>query len=112
LTTKNTISSKKYRMTIDNDLILKLENLARLDLNSIEREELQKSLNQILAMIEKLNALNTEGVAPLVYLGETEQTLREDVIQHQVSTIQGLKNAPEKDAQYFKVPKVIGEKTE
>jgi aspartyl-tRNA(Asn)/glutamyl-tRNA(Gln) amidotransferase subunit C len=94
-------------MQVDRALILKLENLSRLELSETERDKLAGSLNDILKMVDKLNELNTEGVEPLVYINEDISILREDVVKNQVSRQDALKNAPDHDGTYFKVPKVI-----
>jgi aspartyl-tRNA(Asn)/glutamyl-tRNA(Gln) amidotransferase subunit C len=94
-------------MTIDKNLILRLENLARLELNDTERDRLQGSLNNILTMVEQLNALDTEGVEPLIYVNDDTQILRADVVKNQVSRKDALKNAPDQNGVFFKVPKVI-----
>jgi len=84
-----------------------LEHLARLELSPEERERIQNDLNEILKMVEKLNELDTENVEPLVYVSEAENIQREDEIKHQVERNDALKNAPDQDGTYFKVPKVI-----
>ncbi len=94
-------------MQIDRDLILKLENLAKLELSDSERERLGVDLTNILSMVEKLKELDTAQVEPLVYISEAENMLRNDEIVGQVTNDQALSNAPEKQAPYFKVPKVI-----
>jgi aspartyl-tRNA(Asn)/glutamyl-tRNA(Gln) amidotransferase subunit C len=94
-------------MQVDRDLILTLENLTRLELSEKEREKLQGSLNDILTMVDKLNALNTEGVEPLVYVNEEFSVLREDKVQHELTQKDALQNAPDHNDKYFKVPKVI-----
>lgn len=94
-------------MKADRNLILKLENLARLELTDAEREKLQGSLSDILTMVEKLGELNTEGVEPLVYINEEVSILREDVVKNQLSQSDALKNAPDHNKTHFKVPKVI-----
>ena len=94
-------------MQVDRALILKLENLARLELSDTEREKLANSLNNILTMVDKLNELNTEGVEPLVYINEDVNILREDVVKNQLPRQDALKNAPDHNGTYFKVPKVI-----
>jgi aspartyl-tRNA(Asn)/glutamyl-tRNA(Gln) amidotransferase subunit C len=94
-------------MQIDKNLILKLETLARLELSDAERNKLQGSLNDILKMVEKLDELNTEGVAPLVYINEDVNVLRDDVVKNELSREDALKNAPAQNGVFFKVPKVI-----
>lgn len=94
-------------MTIDRNLILKLENLAKLELSETERSKLTSDLNNILSMVEKLQELDTTGVEPLVYVNEEVNRLREDVISNQVSQDAALSNAPDQNGTYFKVPKVL-----
>ncbi len=94
-------------MTIDNQLILKLEHLARLQLSDSEREQLKGDLNNILTMVEKLQEVDTENVEPLVYITEHDNILRTDEVKNQVSRAAALANAPNSNEQYFKVPKVI-----
>ena len=94
-------------MTIDRSLILKLENLAMLELSGEEREKLTADLNNILAMVEKLGEPDTTGVEPLVYLNEETGRLREDEVENEVPCEKALKNAPDHDGTYFKVPKVL-----
>jgi aspartyl-tRNA(Asn)/glutamyl-tRNA(Gln) amidotransferase subunit C len=94
-------------MVIDDALILRLENLARLELSAAERTKLQGSLTNILTMVEQLNTLDTEGVEPLVYINEDVNVWREDVVNHQLTRQEALKNAPDSDGSFFKVPKVI-----
>ncbi len=94
-------------MQIDHDLILKLENLAKLELSEAERERLGKDLGNILQMVEKLKELDTSNVEPLTYISDAVNMLRDDKIRGQVTNELALSNAPEKNEPYFKVPKVI-----
>lgn len=94
-------------MKIDKQLISHLEHLARLELSEEEQNQIQKDLNEILDMVEKLNELDTDGVEPLVYINEAGNVWRPDQVQNQVERSDALKNAPEQDGSFFKVPKVI-----
>lgn len=94
-------------MEIDQSLISRLEHLARLELSTEEKENIRKDLNNILQMVEKMNELNTEKVDPLIYINEQENIWREDKVENQVNRTDALKNAPDKNEQFFKVPKVI-----
>ena len=110
---KHTFDDKKplsiyiFIMEVNKDLILKLEKLSRLELSETERSAIQKDLGNILGMVDKLNELNTDGVEPLVYISEEENTLRDDEIKHQVTREEALKNAPNADGSFFRVPKMI-----
>ena len=94
-------------MQIEEQLISRLENLAKLELSADERSQIMKDLNNILAMVGKLQELDTENVDPLVYVSEVENAWRTDEIRNQVSTADALSNAPHADDAFFKVPKVI-----
>jgi aspartyl-tRNA(Asn)/glutamyl-tRNA(Gln) amidotransferase subunit C len=94
-------------MQVKEQLISHLEKLARLQLDEAERAQFAGDLNRILAMVDTLRELHTEGVEPLVYINEAT-LLREDVIGAQLSREEALRNAPKQDGQFFKVPKVIG----
>ena len=94
-------------MKIDKPLISKLETLARLELSEAEREALRRDLNEILAMVEKLEELNLDGVEPLHYVNETPLRPRPDRVGGQVTRAEALRNAPQSDGAFFLVPKVI-----
>lgn len=94
-------------MEIDKPLISRLEQLARLELSEEEREDLRKDLNNILTMVEKLQELDLEGVAALVYVNEELSKPRPDQVEGQVGRKEALRNAPESDGEFFLVPKVI-----
>ena len=94
-------------MVVDKQLISKLENLARLELSSTDKDKIEKDLNQILTMVEKLNDVDTKGVEPLVYVNEEINNWREDEIKNEVKKEDALKNAPDEDGTHFKVSKVI-----
>jgi aspartyl-tRNA(Asn)/glutamyl-tRNA(Gln) amidotransferase subunit C len=84
-----------------------IAELARLTFNEKELESFTHQLNQILEYIEKLNELDTENVEPLSHPVEGSNVFREDVLKLSIPTDEALKNAPDKDDQFFKVPKVI-----
>lgn len=95
-------------MQIDNTLISRLEKLARLQLGDTERARLRNDLEHILDMVDTLQALDTEGVEPLIYMNDTENVFREDAVGPQLTQEEALRNAPKHDDQYFRVPKMIG----
>lgn len=92
---------------MDKALILKLEDLARLELSEAERERLGADLDKILRMVEKLQEVDVSGVEPLAYLSTAENPLREDVVAGQVDSRAALSVAPASDGVYFLVPKVL-----
>lgn len=94
-------------MQIDKQLILRLEHLARLELSEAERVRMTGDLNNILAMVEKLMELDTEDVDPLVYINDEVNVLRPDEVRNQIGREAALSNAPDRNEDFFKVPKVI-----
>ncbi|MHB8580624.1 MAG: Asp-tRNA(Asn)/Glu-tRNA(Gln) amidotransferase subunit GatC [Ignavibacteriaceae bacterium] len=85
-----------------------ISELARLKFSDDELESYTKDLNEILGYVDKLNELNTDDVEPLSHPVEGNNVFREDIVKDSISTEYALKNAPEKDESFFKVPKVIG----
>ena len=94
-------------MKIDNDLILRLEHLSKLQLTDTERKKMTGDLNNILKMIEKLEEVDTEGVEPLTHMTDVVNAFRTDEVKNQLSREDALKNAPQTDGKFFQVPKVI-----
>ena len=94
-------------MAVDNNTVDKIAELAKLQFSDAAKEEIKTDLNKMLDFVDKLNELNTENVDPLIYMLDEERVLREDEVKGQVLQDEALKNAPDKDSDYFKVPKVI-----
>jgi len=94
-------------MEINNELIDKLSALAKLEFEGDDKELIKEDLTKMLGFIEKLNNVDTEGVEPLIYMTEEESVMRPDVVKETISQEEALKNAPQKDSYYFKVPKVL-----
>ncbi len=95
------------QMEVNDELIDKLANLARLEFNAEEKEEIKEDLRKMIGFIDKLNELDTTGVEPLLHMSDNVNILRDDEVEGQVSREDALKNAPLHDEQFFKVPKVI-----
>lgn len=94
-------------MKIDNALILKLENLARLQLSDQERDKMESDLNKMLGMVSKMDELQLDDVDPLVHLTDAVNVWRPDIISEKTDRGEALKNAPKHDNKGFLVPKVI-----
>ena len=94
-------------MEITNKLIRDIAALAKLDFDEKSAEQMKVDLEKIIGFIDKLSEVDTEGVEPLIYLSEEVNVLREDELKTVVSQIEALKNAPEKDSDFFKVPTVL-----
>jgi len=94
-------------MEVNDALVDKLAQLARLKFDADEKEEIKKDLQKMIAFVEKLNELDTTGVEPLLHMSDEINVLREDEVKGSISREEALKNAPLHDEQFFKVPKVI-----
>lgn len=88
-------------------MVDKIAHLARLQFNDVEKVAIKTDLQKMIAFVEKLNELDTTGVAPLLHMSNNVNTLREDEIKGSISREDALKNASGQDDQFFKVPKVI-----
>lgn len=94
-------------MSTDIQTIRNLAHLARLEFNETKEQEMLSDLNKILNWMDKLGELNTDNVEPLIHMSEEVNVMRDDMAQNTVSHEEALRNAPKKDSDYFRVPKVM-----
>ena len=94
-------------MKISKQEVIDTAELARLDFEDSELEKFTEQLGNILEYIEDLNELNTDGVQPTSHVLELTTPLREDRVEQLITTEEALQNAPDKDDDFFVVPKVI-----
>jgi aspartyl-tRNA(Asn)/glutamyl-tRNA(Gln) amidotransferase subunit C len=94
-------------MEVNDVLVDKLANLARLQFNETEKESIKHDLQRMIHFVEKLNELDTTGVEPLLHMSEQVNILRADEVKGSISRTEGMQNAPLHDEAFFKVPKVI-----
>jgi aspartyl-tRNA(Asn)/glutamyl-tRNA(Gln) amidotransferase subunit C len=88
-----------------------IAKLAKLEFTDTEKEKFTHQLNQILEYVEQMNKLDTSHVEPLSHVIELSNVFRPDEVKQGVSTAEALKNAPSKTEEFFKVPKVINERS-
>jgi aspartyl-tRNA(Asn)/glutamyl-tRNA(Gln) amidotransferase subunit C len=94
-------------MEVTSTLVEKLAHLSRLQFTEAEKTAYTSDLQNMIAFVEKLNELDTTGVEPMLHMGDAVNALRDDEVKGSVTRAEALLNSPAKDAQYFKVPKVI-----
>ena len=94
-------------MKITRELLDKIAHLARLELNEKDAEKMMHDMSAIVDWMEKLNEVNTDGIEPLTSMSHEVNVLREDQVKNQLDHESVLKNAPQKDLDYFHVPKVL-----
>ncbi|MAN05087.1 MAG: Asp-tRNA(Asn)/Glu-tRNA(Gln) amidotransferase GatCAB subunit C [Owenweeksia sp.] len=94
-------------MKLTKEQVEKLAHLARLEFTEEQKESMLNDMDNILGFVEKINGLNLEGIDPLIYMSDEVNVLRKDEVKQETSKDDALKNAPSKDTDYFKVPKII-----
>jgi aspartyl-tRNA(Asn)/glutamyl-tRNA(Gln) amidotransferase subunit C len=83
--------------------------LARLELSEADKEQMRRQLDSILAYIDKLSALDTEGVEPTSHAVPLTNVMREDTPRPSFPQSDMLANAPDRAGDFFRVPKIIEE---
>ena len=94
-------------MSIDKDKIKKVSKLARISVDDKKIDNLSKDLNSIFKFIEKLNELNTDKTEPLSSILNQPLRSRKDEINDGKIREKILENSPQKNEEFFVVPKVI-----
>ena len=94
-------------MSVSLDDVHYISQLARLRLDPEQAESIRGDLNRILEYMDTLSQVDTEGVEPLEHVLEIQLSPREDrplpPLDHELA----MRNAPDADTDYFRVPKVI-----
>ena len=94
-------------MTIDLKTIKHISKLSRISVDDKKAEKLAGDLNSIFEFIEKLNKLDTKNIEPLTSVAETTLKFRNDEVKSKNIRDQILKNSPDKNEDFFVVPKVV-----
>ena len=94
-------------MSIDKDTVKHISKLARISVDEKKINNLSKDLTSIMRFIEKLNKLNTDKINPLTSIINASLKPRADDIKDGQIRDEILKNSPEKNDEFFVVPKVI-----
>ena len=94
-------------MDIDKKLVKKIATLSRVKIEEKEVERISKDLSKIITWVEKLNEVDTKDVKTVANPSDIKIPFRKDEINDGKIEDKILKNAPEKKAGYFVVPKVV-----
>ncbi len=81
--------------------------LAQLTVSDETKERLVNELGEILAYMDKLNELNTDGIEPMMHVLDMTNVYREDVVEPSLEREAALQNAPRTDGVYFMVPRIL-----
>jgi aspartyl-tRNA(Asn)/glutamyl-tRNA(Gln) amidotransferase subunit C len=94
-------------MAINRDTVKYTANLARIELSDKELEHFTGQLDRILAYVDKLNTLNVANLEPTSHVLDMKNVYRDDVVKKSLPVADVIKNAPSKENNLFKVPKII-----
>ena len=94
-------------MPIDKNQVKKVAKLSRISLEDNKIDSLSKDLDSILTFVEKLNELDTKEIKTLKSIADKTLEARNDIIDDGKIKNDILKNSPEKNEDFFFVPKVI-----
>jgi len=94
-------------MKISDKTVDHIAHLARLEFEGDKKAAIKKDMEKIISFIDKLQEIDTENVEPLIFMTNEVNSLREDDPIVSLTQDQVLKNAPKKDSDYFRIPKVL-----
>jgi len=94
-------------MSLSLDDVSRIARLARIEISPAEAEQTRSQLNGILAFVEQLQAVNTDGIAPMAHAVDVVQRLRPDAVTETDRRDAFQAIAPETEAGLYLVPKVI-----
>lgn len=94
-------------MSIDNSIVKKISRLSKLKIEPTSEKKMAEELNNILNWVESLQEVDTTKIQPLLSVINEGMPLREDKVIMDDNPEDILKNAPEKESNFFVVPKVV-----
>lgn len=94
-------------MKITEEIVDHIAHLARLRFPGNQKAEIMADMEKITNFMDKLSEVDTENVEPLIFMTDEVNKLREDEVKMDISKEDALKNAPKKDSDYFRIPKVL-----
>ncbi|MFA7273672.1 MAG: Asp-tRNA(Asn)/Glu-tRNA(Gln) amidotransferase subunit GatC [Crocinitomicaceae bacterium] len=97
-------------MKISDETVDHIAHLARLEFEGDKKVAIKADLENIISFMDKLQEVDTENVEPLIFMSDEVNVLREDVAKDTLTQAEALKNAPKKDSDYFRIPKVLDNK--
>ncbi|WP_375569282.1 Asp-tRNA(Asn)/Glu-tRNA(Gln) amidotransferase subunit GatC [Ahrensia marina] len=94
-------------MSVDSDTVRRIAHLARIRLEDERIEPMREELNAILAFVEQLNEVKTDGVEPMTSVVATKMRLRADAVTDGNISEDVVANAPASEDGFFMVPRVV-----
>lgn len=94
-------------MNINRDVLDKMAHLARLEFDEKDAEKMMADMSAMVTWVEKLKEVDTTGVEPLTSMSHEVNAMRTDEVKPTLTHEEVLQNAPLKNEDYFRVPKVL-----
>lgn len=94
-------------MKISEEIVDHIAHLARLEFEGDKKQAILNDMENIISFMDKLSEVDTDNVEPLIFMNDEYNKLREDIAKVTVTQDEALKNAPKKDSDYFRIPKVL-----
>ncbi len=94
-------------MKVSEETVKHIAHLARLEFEGENKLAMQQDLESIISFMDVLQEVPTDNVEPLIFMNDEVNKLREDIAVNTVTQAEALKNAPKKDSDYFRIPKVL-----
>lgn len=99
--------TNRTTMSVSLEEVRYIAQLARLRFTDEEEQEMARQMSRILDYMDQLSELDTTDVPPMSHVLELTNVFRTDEVQQRITRDDALRNAPEADDTYFRVPKVI-----
>lgn len=94
-------------MKITEDVVNHIAHLSKLQFEGESKKAIQQDLENIVSFMEVLGEVDTEHLEPLIFMNDEINVLREDVPAQTIQKEEALSNAPKRDSDYFRIPKVL-----
>lgn len=94
-------------MILSEALIDHLAHLCKLEFVGEDKQLIREDMEKIVKFMNQLEEIPTDDIEPLIFMNEDVNRLREDEIKAEITHEEALKNAPKKDTDYFRIPKVL-----
>ena len=95
------------KMKITDEIVDHIAHLARLKFEGEKKVAIKEDMERIISFMDILSELPTDNVEPLIFMNDEVNVLREDIPVVSLTQKEALKNAPKKDSDYFRIPKVL-----
>jgi aspartyl-tRNA(Asn)/glutamyl-tRNA(Gln) amidotransferase subunit C len=92
-------------MSISLEQIKHLAHLSRLEFSEEELKEMKGDMGKILDFVAQIDALDLSGIEPLTQMSDSVNVMREDQTKGMIQKEEALRNAPDANSDYFRVPK-------